>query len=283
MKLTYCMMTWNRLYDTMKCIERVKPYVDRIVIVDGGSTDDTIPTLRNYEGVELYIHPWADNFPEQRTNYLKHAGEDNGGTDWILVSDPDELFSKEALENMREEIDQAEPYNMLAFESNSVSMHGPKIVNHSHDKYWKGLLFKYNPGMHYIGNPHETLIINGGPRVKNLPYRYYHIKQQNITWHRGFRNFHIGGGGPNLGDKNKYWIEYKSILTEVFGEFYSWHKIEPILLAGNIDQRIKDWLFNARKVTGFDGSSEVRESYKTYFRLYHPEEEPEEFKGEHIE
>ncbi|RKX64158.1 MAG: hypothetical protein DRP42_06890, partial [Tenericutes bacterium] len=74
------MMTWNRLYDTMRAIERVKPYVDRVVVVDGGSTDDTILTLRNYEGVELYLHTWADNFPLQRTNYLNHAGE-NGGTD----------------------------------------------------------------------------------------------------------------------------------------------------------------------------------------------------------
>jgi glycosyltransferase involved in cell wall biosynthesis len=282
MKITYCMMTWNRLYDTMRAIERVKPYVDRVVVVDGGSTDDTILTLRNYEGVELYLHPWEDVFSKQRTNYLNRAGE-NGGTDWVLVSDPDELFSVEALENMRKEIDNCGPYNMLAFESNSVSMKGPIVVNHTHDKYWKPLLFKWNPGIHYTGNPHETLIIDGGNRVKNLPYHYYHIKQDNMCWHRGYRNFHIGGGGPNMGDSNEHWVSYKKVLKHIYGEAPSWHKMEPLLLAGNIDDRLKEWMYQAKDVTGFDGASEVREAYKTYFRIFHPEEEPEQFKGTHIE
>ena len=283
MRITYCMMTWNRLYDTMRCIERVKPYVDRVVVVDGGSTDDTILTLRNYEGVELYLHPWEDNFSKQRTNYLKHAGEDNGGTDWVLVSDPDELFSVEALENIRKEIENAGPYNMLAFESNSVSMRGPKIINKSQDKYWKPLLFKWDKDIHYTGNPHETLMIDKGPRIRELQYHYYHIKQDNMCWHRGYRNFHIGGGGPNLGDKNEHWKSYKEIITEIYGEVPSWHKFEPILIKGNIDKRIKEWLYKAKDVTGFDGASEVRESYKTYFRIFHPSEEPEEFRGTHIE
>jgi glycosyltransferase involved in cell wall biosynthesis len=274
-------MTWNRLYDTMKCIERVKPYVDRVVIVDGGSTDDTILTLRNYEGVELYIHPWEDNFPKQRTNYLNRAGE-NGGTDWVLVSDPDELFSVEALENMRNEINHAGPYNMLAFESNTVTMKGPKIVYHRHDKYWKALLFKWNPGIHYTGNPHETLVIDKGHRVKNLPYRYYHIKQENMTWHRGCRNAWIGGGGPNLGAKQKLWLPFRELVKNKTG-IEKWRDFDSYMVKGNIDPEIKAQLVEFRKETGYDGSSEWREFYKTYFRIYHPEEEPEELRGEHIE
>jgi hypothetical protein len=31
-----------------------------------------------------------------------------------------------------------------------------------------------------------------------------------------------------------------------------------------------------------DGLSEMRECYKTYFRIYHNEEEPAELKGKHI-
>lgn len=282
MKITYCMMTWNRLYDTMKCIERVKPYVDRVVIVDGGSTDDTILTLRNYEGVELYLHPWQDNFSGQRTNYLKHAGEDNGGTDWVLVSDPDELFSVEALENMRKEIANAGPHNMLAFESNSITMRGPKIVNHRHDKYWKPLLFKWNPGIHYVGNPHETLMIDKGPRIKNLPYRYYHIKQDNITWHRGARNAWIGGGGPNMGERQKLWKPFRDLVKQKTG-LEKWSDFDSYMIKGNIDHEIKESLCKFKDETGYDGSSEWREFYKTYFRIYHPEEEPEEFKGVHIE
>ena len=274
-------MTLNRLFDTMRAIERVKPYVDRVVVVDGGSCDDTILTLRNYEGVELYLHPWEDNFSRQRTNYLTHAGEDNGGTDWILVSDPDELFSVEALENMRDEIANAGAYNMIAFESNSISMHGPKVVYHGHDKYWKALLFKWNQGIRYVGNPHETLVIDNGHRVKNVNYRYYHIKQDNMTWHRGCRNAFIGGGGPNLGERQKIWKPFLELVKSKTG-IEKWHDFDRYMIAGNIDPEIKASLFSFKDEQGYDGSSEWREFYKTYFRIYHPEEEPEEFKGVHV-
>ena len=134
-----------------------------------------------------------------------------------------------------------------------------------------------------ILNPISTFYYKGLMGVKNLPYHYYHIKQDNMCWHRGYRNFHIGGGGPNLADKNEHWNEYKSILTSIYEEFPSWHKFEPILLDGDINQQIKSWMYKAKDITGFDGASEVREAYKTYFRIFHPEEEPEEFKGTHIE
>jgi len=282
MKLTYCIMTMNRLYDTMKAIERVKPHVDRVVIVDGGSNDDSLLTLRNYEGVELYIHPWEDNFSKQRTNYLRHAGEDNGGTDWILVSDPDELFSEEALKNMRKEIENAGAYNMLGFESNSITMKGPKIVHHGHDKYWKSLLFKWNEGIHYVGNPHETLIINGGHRVKNLPYRYYHIKQEGATWHRGCRNAFIGGGGDNVGERQKFWRPFLELVKSKTG-IETWNEFDKYMIIGNIDEDIKKSFLEFKNETGYAGASEWREFYKTYYRCYHPEEEPEEMRGVHIE
>jgi len=67
-----------------------------------------------------------------------------------------------------------------------------------------------------------------------------------------------------------------------------WHEFESYILKGNIDQRIKDeftkYISLKEIVPGLtDGLSEMRECYKTYFRIYHNEEEPEEFRGTHIE
>jgi hypothetical protein len=42
-------------------------------------------------------------------------------------------------------------------------------------------------------------------------------------------------------------------------------------------------MVKVKNETGWDGASEHREAYKYYFRVLHPEEEPEEFIGEHIE
>ena len=46
--IVYCMMAQNRLLEVKHCIDLVEPYVDKIVIVDGGSTDDSIFYLRSF-------------------------------------------------------------------------------------------------------------------------------------------------------------------------------------------------------------------------------------------
>jgi glycosyltransferase involved in cell wall biosynthesis len=276
------MMTMNRLHEVIQCIKRVGPYVDRIVIVDGGSTDDTILTLRNWKGVEFYLHKWNDNFSGQRNNYLR-AAELNGGTDWILVSDPDELYSEEACKNMKRMISELPPrYNMISFESHSVTLKGEEVVHKSADNYYKQLLFKWNPGIHYVGNPHETLMIENGQRVWASPYHYYHIKQDKMCWPRGARNAFIGGGGPNMGDRQKLWRPFRQLVKDVTG-IDDWNSFNEYMVKGNIDQRIKDEMCKFRFEKNYDGASEWREIYKTYFRIYHPEEELESIRQETIE
>ena len=63
----------------------------------------------------------------------------------------------------------------------------------------------------------------------------------------------------------------------------TWHQMQAYMLAGNIVGELRDWIIKYRRETGWDGSSEQREWYKTYYRLWHPEEEPAELRNEAIE
>jgi glycosyltransferase involved in cell wall biosynthesis len=288
MQLIYCQMTQNRLSETKACVERTLPHVDHIVIVDGGSIDESIIYFRNWSHEEpklhFYLHPWKDNFPEQRTNYLKHAGKFAKDGDFILVSDPDELFEEKAMASMKtlcQKITENKQWNSASFQCRSVSLRGNKRVWESMDQYWKHLLYQWHPTMHYVGNPHETLIVPYGLSIVQTDLVYEHIKQDNVIWIRGYRNFTIGGGGPNLGNRNPIWLEWKQICKDN-NIPQKWHDHEQYLLKGNIHQKLKDWMIKYHDVSGFDGSSEVREGYKTYFRILHPEEEPVELKDKHI-
>ena len=288
-KIVYCMMAQNRLSEVKHCINLVRPYVDEIVIVDGGSIDDSLFYLRNRSDVNVFLHSWTDNFSGQRNNYIKRAREVAGTDDlYILVSDPDEWFEEETLKNLRSVVDFCEKQgaNMAQFQCRSVTLKSDERVWENLDNYWKGLLFKYEPGIHYVGNPHETLVPPSGLRPVRTPFLYEHVKQENIIWHRGMRNYIAGGGGPNLGNKNPYWVKLREIMSEL--GLNKWHGFDAYLLKGNIDQRIKEEFIKyigLKEITpGFtDGLSEMRECYKTYFRIYHNEEEPEEFRGTHIE
>lgn len=280
-KITYCMMTQNRLVETIECIKRVLPYVDRVIIVDGGSIDDSIFYLRNWAQeepkLEFYVHPWKDDFPGQRNNYLSRVENDT----WVLVSDPDEFFEDETLKNLRSLVAQAEKSgrDMVGFQCRSKTMRGPNCVWSNLDNYHKRLLFKKFANVRYVGNPHERLE-HHPHRIMDTKFVYEHVKQDSVSWHRGARNLFAGGGGPNLGNSNDRWLKLRDMCAQV--GVNTWHQFDTYLIKGEVRQDIKDWMITYHDVDGFDGASEHREVYKLYFRVYHPEQEPEHLKGKHI-
>lgn len=297
MKIHAAMMTQNELVDLTKNVALLLPHVDSITIVDGGSIDGTIITMRNWSRVEpkirFFIHPWKDNFPAQRNNYMRHVGEIAKDGDWVLAVDPDEFLEEASLRELRHLADvvykKREKFVRVGFRCRSVSMCGLERVWKNEDDYRKGLFFRWGPHVCYThhgeGAVHEVL--SGGDPIYMTGHHpefpalvYEHVKQENVTWPRGVRNYFIGGGGPNLGSKNSRWVELRKI-TDRLG-VKTWHQMQAYLLAGTIDGELRDWIIKHRRENGWDGSSEQREWYKTYFRLYHPEEEPAELRSEEI-
>jgi len=230
-------MCQNNLIEVKECTTRALPHVDHIVIVDGGSQDDSIFYLRNWSQEEpkihFYVHPWQDNFSGQRNNYLKHASEFAEEGDWVLVSDPDEWFEEKTFKNLHNLATYAEKtgYSVVGFQCRSVTLKGEKRVWENLDQYWKHLFYKWESGMHYVGNPHEGMVLpKRGFRMTNSPFIYEHLKQENVIWKRGNRNSFVGGGGDNVGTKNKLWVELKSIVKDIFGRDLSWHEYEKYLI-----------------------------------------------------
>ena len=287
--IVYCMMSQNSLLETKECIDLVSPYVDKVVLIDGASSDDSIFWFRNLDSEDpdfhFFVHPWSNNFSKQRNNYLKRAREVIGTDDfWCLISDSDEFFEHETLRNIYKVQDECERrgFNMASFQCRSITLKYSKRVWENLDDYWKGLFLKWHSDLHYYNNPHESISMPGGHRVLQTNLIYEHRKQENIIWKKGTRNMITGGGGPNLNDSNKLWVELKNIVREVYDEDLKWHSFHSEMLKGNIDQRVKDWMVKVRKESGWDGASEHRECYKYYFRILHPEEEPEELRDEYI-
>ena len=53
------MMGMNAMYWVRDRFNEIKPYVDRMIYIDGGSVDDTIVYMRNRGDIEMYIHSWC--------------------------------------------------------------------------------------------------------------------------------------------------------------------------------------------------------------------------------
>lgn len=297
MRIHACLMTQNEQFDLVDNVRAMLPHVDSVTVVDGGSIDGTIPYFRNWSRqdgrIRFFVHPWRDNFPAQRNNYLARVAEIASDGDWILAVDPDEVLDDAAFRALRPLADtvqrKLERFTRVGFRCRSVSLRGADRVWQNEDDYWKVLYFRWSRELAYghdgEGAVHErlygadpTYMTGHHPEFPALFYE--HRKQENVTWPRGVRNYFIGGGGPNLGTQNHRWVELRSVAARLGID--KWHQMQAYLLAGNVDASLRDWIIRYRHENGWDGSSEQREWYKTYFRLYHPEEEPAEMRGEAI-
>ena len=82
--LSACMIVKNEEKNIERCLKSIRKLVDEIVVVDTGSTDDTLKIAKRYEA-RIYHHPWSDNFSLHRNQAMDHAKGK-----WLMVIDADE-------------------------------------------------------------------------------------------------------------------------------------------------------------------------------------------------
>jgi len=82
--LAAALIVRNEVRSIARCLESVRPWVDRMVVLDTGSSDDTIALARRC-GAEVHQAAWPHDFSAARNRVL-----DLTDADWNLVIDADE-------------------------------------------------------------------------------------------------------------------------------------------------------------------------------------------------
>ncbi len=77
-------------------IDSVKSLVSEIILVDTGSTDNTM-NLAAKKGAQIFQIPWTNDFSSARNEAIKHATGD-----WILYIDADEVISPQDFEKIKQ-------------------------------------------------------------------------------------------------------------------------------------------------------------------------------------
>lgn len=85
--ISMVMIVKNEESNIKKCLESVQKVVDEIIIVDTGSTDNTIEIIKKFPDVKLFHFVWDNDFSKARNYSLEKA---NG--DYCLVLDADEFM-----------------------------------------------------------------------------------------------------------------------------------------------------------------------------------------------
>ena len=108
-RLSLCMIVRDSAGTLRPGLESIRPWVDEMVIVDTGSTDET-PRIVEEFGGRLFHFPWCDDFSAARNESLRLARGD-----WIFWMDSDDTIPPECGRQLRALIDRAVEPDVLGY------------------------------------------------------------------------------------------------------------------------------------------------------------------------
>jgi len=94
--LTAIILTKNESINIVDCINSIKGLAERIVVVDSGSTDNTVELAKEL-GADVYTHPFE--FSAAQFNWA--LDNTNITTKWVLWLDADERFTPKLCEEAK--------------------------------------------------------------------------------------------------------------------------------------------------------------------------------------
>jgi len=150
--LAVTVITKNESKNIRNCLESVN-WVDEIIILDSGSTDDTVAICQEYTD-KVFVTDWP-GFGVQKNRAIQRAT-----CEWILSIDADESVSEELRQEIEEAIEQ--PSKRVAYQIPRRSSYCGRFMSHS--GWWPDYiirLFRRGYGRFSDDLVHERLVVQG--------------------------------------------------------------------------------------------------------------------------
>ncbi len=156
----------NASFSLKRCLDSLSDFSE-IVLIDGGSTDDTIEIAQSYENVRVHKNPWP-GFIEQRNFSIDKANHD-----WCLMMDSDEAVTQELVECIKQEITKPGAKKLYRIVRTEY-FEGVAIENAFGRSDFQERLFQTKHIRYTGGNHHEHLIDGrlakiGDPDMADFP------------------------------------------------------------------------------------------------------------------
>lgn len=156
LKISACYIVKNEAKKLAKSIKSLKNQVNEIVVVDTGSTDNTMAVARKL-GAKVYCFPWQDDFSKARNFALSKAKGD-----WLILLDADEYFTDKTAGNIRQVIRQAQQVDGLLVQLVNFDVDRAEAQNY----FYALRMVRKQAGLHYEGMIHEELKLSGDNTMK---------------------------------------------------------------------------------------------------------------------
>jgi GT2 family glycosyltransferase/tetratricopeptide (TPR) repeat protein len=151
-RLSLCMIVRDNARTLEACLASIRPWVDEMIVVDTGSTDET-PRIAARMGARVFHFPWCDSFSAARNESLRHA---RGR--WVFWMDSDDVISADNGRKLRALAEAEPPPGVLGYVM-QVHCPGPgpdgdldlTVVDHVK-------LFRNLPHLRFEGRIHEQIL-----------------------------------------------------------------------------------------------------------------------------
>lgn len=107
--ISVSMIVKNETEVLSRCLESISGQFDEIVIVDTGSTDDSMDIAKSY-GAKVYEEPWEDDFSKAR-----NASIEKCTSEWILIMDADDILNTGQTEDIKQYVQRADKDKVAYF------------------------------------------------------------------------------------------------------------------------------------------------------------------------
>ncbi len=166
-KISAVMICFNEEKTITSALDSLKGLVDEVIIVDTGSSDNTVKLIAQHPvGAKLYFRPWNNDFSQMRNYAISLASNA-----WCLVIDADEYVAEETRCIFRSTIQKISQQDRDALYAPLIdNLNGSRLINNAR-------IFRKRPSLRYHGKVHEYLDEEASkiiflPGIKILHYGY---------------------------------------------------------------------------------------------------------------
>lgn len=153
-QLSACIIVKNEAFLLPYCLESISTFVDEIIVVDTGSTDETIKIARKYHA-QVYQFPWTEDFSAARNKSIMYArGE------WILYIDADEVIDRVNASKIRDVIKRKDVMGII------IRQCIPQQINNIATAYYSEYcrVFRRHKDIRFVDKIHEQIL----PSIERL-------------------------------------------------------------------------------------------------------------------
>ena len=206
MTLSVCLIVKDEQEVLERCLNCVSRFADEIVVVDTGSTDDTVQIAKKFTD-KVYFFKWCDDFSSAR-NYAF----DRASCELLMWLDADDVVTSENCDKINRLKSSFGGFDM-AILPYAVSFDGetPTFV------YNRERIFRRDRGYRFSGEVHEAIVPSG--RICYSDALIYHKKEK-----RGdpLRNLRILQGkisaGKQLSEREKFYYGRELLFNSMYRE-----------------------------------------------------------------